>query len=178
MPDRPRTRPVQRLILGSMLREMPSDTLPSKRSPQEPDVSGKLEEPEVPQHEDLQGLYIISVAARLLEMHPQTLRKYERIGLVNPSRTLGMLRLYSEEDIARLRLIKHLVDGLHMNLAGVEFALQLLHQVLEVRERIAALEELDRAREDLRRELATIMELLDVALPTVKNTILTWEELS
>jgi len=178
MPDRSGTRPVQRLFLGSMLREMPADTLPSKRSPQEPDVSGKLDEPGVPRHEELQGLYIISVAARLLEMHPQTLRKYERIGLVSPSRTLGMLRLYSEEDIARLRLIKHLVDGLHMNLAGVEFALQLLNQVLEVRERIAALEELDRARADLRRELATIMELLDVALPTAKNTILTWEELS
>ena len=45
------------------------------------------------------GLYVISVAARLLEMHPQTLRKYERVGLVSPSRTVGMLRLYSEEDI-------------------------------------------------------------------------------
>ena len=58
------------------------------------------------------GLYVISVAARLLEMHPQTLRKYERSGLVRPSRTVGMLRLYSEEDIVRLRLIKHLVGDL------------------------------------------------------------------
>ena len=47
------------------------------------------------------GVYIISVAARILEMHPQTLRKYERIGLVVPTRTMGMLRLYSEVDIAR-----------------------------------------------------------------------------
>ena len=53
------------------------------------------------------GLYVISVAARRLEMHPQTLRKYERAGLVRPARTVGRLRLYSEEDIVRLRLIKH-----------------------------------------------------------------------
>ena len=52
--------------------------------------------------EDMDGVYIISVAARILEMHPQTLRKYERAGLVKPSRTVGMLRLYSEVDIARL----------------------------------------------------------------------------
>ena len=65
------------------------------------------------------GLYVISVAARLLEMHPQTLRKYERAGLVRPSRTVGMLRLYSEEDIVRLRLIKHLVGDLGLNISGV-----------------------------------------------------------
>ena len=61
---------------------------------------------------EAEGIYVISVAARLLQMHPQTLRKYERAGLVRPSRTVGMLRLYSEEDIVRLRLIKHLV-GVH-----------------------------------------------------------------
>ena len=52
-----------------------------------------------PSETELVGVYIISVAARMLEMHPQTLRKYERLGLVRPSRTVGMLRLYSEEDI-------------------------------------------------------------------------------
>jgi MerR family transcriptional regulator/heat shock protein HspR len=66
-----------------------------------------------------EGLYIISVAARILSMHPQTLRKYERVGLVRPSRTIGMLRLYSEEDIIKLRMIKRLVDELRLNLAGV-----------------------------------------------------------
>ena len=50
------------------------------------------------------GLYVISVAARLLEMHPQTLRKYERAGLVRPSRTVGMLRLYSEEDLSLIHI--------------------------------------------------------------------------
>ena len=70
-----------------------------------------------------EGVYIISVAARILRMHPQTLRKYERVGLVRPSRTVGMLRLYSEHDIAKLRMIKHLVDEMRLNLAGVEMAL-------------------------------------------------------
>ena len=78
-------------------------------------------------------MYIISVAARILEMHPQTLRKYERIGLVSPFRTGGMLRLYSEEDIARLRLIKHLVGDLGLNLAGVELALGMFNRLLWLR---------------------------------------------
>ena len=79
------------------------------------------------------GLYVISVAARLLEMHPQTLRKYERAGLVRPSRSVGMLRLYSEEDIVRLRLIKHLVGDLGLNIAGVELALGMFNQMLKIK---------------------------------------------
>ncbi len=85
------------------------------------------------QYDQMQGVYIISVAARVLQMHPQTLRKYERIGLVSPSRTEGMLRLYSEEDIVRLRLIKHLVDELGLNLAGVELALKLFSRLVNMR---------------------------------------------
>jgi MerR family transcriptional regulator/heat shock protein HspR len=80
------------------------------------------------------GVYIISVAARILEMHPQTLRKYERIGLVSPFRRAGRLRrLYSEEDIARLRLIKHLVGNLGLNLAGVELVLGIFNRLLTLR---------------------------------------------
>ena len=79
------------------------------------------------------GVYIISVAARLLEMHPQTLRKYERVGLISPFRTGGMLRLYSEEDMARLRLIKYLVIDLGLNLAGVELVLALFNRLLKLR---------------------------------------------
>ncbi len=79
------------------------------------------------------GVYIISVAARLLEMHPQTLRKYERVGLIRPFRTGGMLRLYSEEDMARLRLIKYLVNDLGLNLAGVELVLRLFNRLLKLR---------------------------------------------
>ena len=65
------------------------------------------------------GVYIISVAARLLEVHPQTLRKYERFGLVRPSRSVGMLRLYSEEDLVQLKIIKTLVDAFGVNLSGI-----------------------------------------------------------
>tara|TARA_B100001750_G_C15291926_1_gene487772 strand:+ start:159 stop:542 length:384 start_codon:yes stop_codon:yes gene_type:complete len=81
----------------------------------------------------VEGIYVISVAARLLEMHPQTLRKYERVGLVRPSRTVGMLRLYSEEDMVRLRLIKHLVGGVGLNIAGVELALGMFNQIIRMR---------------------------------------------
>jgi len=89
-----------------------------------------------PAEEETQGVYIISVAARLLEMHPQTLRKYERLGLVQPSRTIGMLRLYSNEDLEKLRLIRHLETNLGMNLAGVDFILNLLDNLIEMRRRI------------------------------------------
>ena len=87
-----------------------------------------------------QGVYIISVAARILEMHPQTLRKYERIGLLSPSRTVGMLRLYSEEDLARLRLIKNLVGELGLNMAGVQLALGIFNRLLKIRVGIDRLE--------------------------------------
>jgi len=82
------------------------------------------------------GVYVISVAARLLHMHPQTLRKYERVGLVIPSRTIGMLRLYSVEDIVQLKLIKYMVEDIGMNLAGVEFSLRLINGTMELKERI------------------------------------------
>ena len=78
------------------------------------------------------GVYIISVAARLLEMHPQTLRKYDRAGLVRPTRTGGMLRLYSDEDLERLRVIRRLVDDLGMNLAGVGFVLEMVRRIRRV----------------------------------------------
>lgn len=87
-----------------------------------------------------EGVYVISVAARILDMHPQTLRKYERVGLIMPSRTLGMSRLYSDEDIARLKLIKHLVDNMGLNLAGVRMAMRLFNQMLEMRASMSQLE--------------------------------------
>jgi MerR family transcriptional regulator, heat shock protein HspR len=65
-------------------------------------------------------MYLISVAAELLEMHPQTLRKYERLGLVRPLRTLGSMRVYTRQELDRLRLIKSLVDEGGINLAGVQ----------------------------------------------------------
>ncbi len=71
----------------------------------------------------------------MLGMHPQTLRKYERLGLVQPSRTIGSMRLYSREELERLRMIKHLVDEVGINLAGV----QRLLSIAEVMQRIQPL---------------------------------------
>lgn len=78
-------------------------------------------------------LFVISVAARLVEMHPQTLRKYEREGLIAPSRTSGNLRLYSDEDIERLRQVKYLVEQRGLNLAGVQLALELTRGLQVIR---------------------------------------------
>jgi MerR family transcriptional regulator/heat shock protein HspR len=78
-------------------------------------------------------LYFISVAARMLGMHPQTLRKYERLGLIQPSRTVGSMRLYSHEEIARLRAIKRLVDDAGVNLAGVQRLLSIADAVQRIR---------------------------------------------
>ncbi len=78
-------------------------------------------------------LFVISVAARLVEMHPQTLRKYEREGLIAPSRTAGNLRLYSDEDIERLRQVKYLVETRGLNLAGVQLALELTQSLRKLR---------------------------------------------
>ena len=75
------------------------------------------------------AVYVISVAARLVEMDASTLRKYERVGFLKPSRTGGNLRLYSAEDIVRLRQIKHLVEEQGLNLAGVELALELTERM-------------------------------------------------
>ena len=78
-------------------------------------------------------LYFISVAARMLGMHPQTLRKYERLGLVQPTRTIGSMRLYSRDELERLRLIKHLVDDGRINLAGVQRLLSVAEVVQSIR---------------------------------------------
>lgn len=83
-------------------------------------------------------LFVISVAARLVEMHPQTLRKYEREGLIAPSRTQGNLRLYSDRDIERLRQVKYLVEDRGLNLAGVQLALELTRRLRHLRERSEA----------------------------------------
>ena len=81
------------------------------------------------------GIYLISMVAETLDMHPQTLRKYERAGFVVPLR-MGTLRTYSDEDVARLRLIKHFVDGMGLNLAGIEMALSMTGNLLEMRGRL------------------------------------------
>ena len=111
--------------------------------------------------DEMTGAYVISVAARLLHMHPQTLRKYERIGLIMPSRTGGMLRLYSEHDIVRLRLIKHLIEELGLNLAGVQLALGLFTRLLDVRSGLAQVEGNDDLKSYLEARLEEMFDLLD-----------------
>jgi MerR family transcriptional regulator, heat shock protein HspR len=99
-------------------------------------------------------LYFISMAARLLDMHPQTLRKYERLGLVSPTRTVGSMRLYSHDELERLKLIKHLVDDAGVNLAGV----QRLLSIAEAVQRIRPLMREEASRPDARRRLAQEIE--------------------
>lgn len=81
-------------------------------------------------------VYVISVAAELVEMHPQTLRLYERKGLIRPKRSAGKTRLYSERDIERLREIRRLTQELGVNLAGVEEIMRLRERIEEMRARI------------------------------------------
>ncbi len=82
-------------------------------------------------HQD-EPMYVISVAARLVNMHPQTLRYYERAGLVSPNRSRGRIRLYSQRDIDRLRKIARLTEELGVNLAGVEVILRLTERLDQV----------------------------------------------
>ena len=99
-------------------------------------------------------LYFISMAARLLDMHPQTLRKYERLGLVRPTRTVGSMRVYTSDELERLRLIKHLVDDAGVNLAGV----QRLLSIAEAVQRLRPLMRESAARPDDRRRMAQEIE--------------------
>jgi MerR family transcriptional regulator/heat shock protein HspR len=97
-------------------------------------------------------LYFISMAARLLEMHPQTLRKYERLGLVRPTRTVGSMRVYTHDELDRLRLIKHLVEEVGVNLAGVQ-------RLLEIAESVQRLRPLMKdTKSDARRRIANEIE--------------------
>jgi MerR family transcriptional regulator/heat shock protein HspR len=95
-------------------------------------------------------IYMISVAAELVGMHPQTLRMYETKGLVRPQRTPGGTRLYSEADVERLRIIQRLTSELGLNLAGVELVLRLED---ELRKAHAQVERLQR---QLRREVQNV----------------------
>ena len=80
-----------------------------------------------------QDLFFISSAARMLGMHPQTLRKYERLGLIQPTRTIGSMRLYSRGELDRLKLIKRLVDDAGINLAGVQRLLSIAEVIQRLR---------------------------------------------
>ena len=111
------------------------------------------------------GVFMISVAAELAEMHPQTLRMYEARGLIEPKRSPKGTRLYSQADVERLRRIQAMTTELGMNLAGVERVFELEEQMERMRERMARLErqaermegqmreEIERVRKSFRAEL-------------------------
>ena len=95
-------------------------------------------------------IYMISVAADLVGMHPQTLRIYEQKGLVRPQRTPGGTRLYSEADVDRLRIIQRLTTELGLNLAGVELVLRLEDELRKAHLQI------ERLQQQLRREVQSV----------------------
>jgi len=102
--------------------------------------------------------YMISVAAELVGMHPQTLRIYEQKGLLRPKRTAGNTRLYSDADVERLRLIQRLTTELGLNLAGVESVLRLEDELARMRRRLERMERemraaLDEVHRSYRREV-------------------------
>ncbi len=102
-----------------------------------------------------QPVYTIRIAAQMVGVHQQTLRTYEREGLLTPARSAGRQRLYSDDDIARLRVIRRLIDELGVNLAGADI-------ILRLRQRIGQLE---RENQQLRNE---IQRRRDQQLPTVR----------
>lgn len=89
--------------------------------------------------QDHNALYVISIAAQILQVHPQTLRLYEREGLVEPQRSRGNIRLYSERDIERIRTIQRLTTDLGVNLAGAEVILNMRELILALQDQIAEL---------------------------------------
>lgn len=94
--------------------------------------------------DDTEPRYVISIAASMLGIKTYNLRYYERIGVIQPSRSKGNIRLYSEADIARLRRVKTLMDDMGVNLAGVEVILRMMQRMTELQRRV---EELERTEE-------------------------------
>ena len=115
--------------------------------------------------------YVISVAARLIGIEAHTLRYYERLGLVQPERSSGNIRLYSEEDIDRLRYIKALMSDCGVNLAGVEVALKLMQRMRQMQEQLEEME--TRVRKIGRAGMEGIME--DMIEDIIEDA--EWEEL-
>jgi MerR family transcriptional regulator, heat shock protein HspR len=108
-------------------------------------------------------IYMISVAAELVGMHPQTLRMYETKGLIRPHRTPGGTRLYSEADVERLRIVQRLTSELGLNLAGVELVLRLEDELRKAHAQIERLQrelraEVQKVHKEYRRDLVLLRE--------------------
>jgi len=109
-----------------------------------------------------EDLYFISMAARLLDMHPQTLRKYDRLGLVSPTRTIGSVRVYSRVQLDRLKLIKHLVEDEGVNLAGVQRLLTIAESVQRIRPLVNGQPTRRTTRRRIAAEIDLISELVGI----------------
>lgn len=114
---------------------------------------------------DNQPVYMIGVAAQLCGVHPQTLRQYERLGLVSPSRVGAKNRLYSENDIRRVRRVQRLTQHLGVNLAGVEIILRLLDDMEEIRQDLE--KQLDEYRQEAERRIQQLLS--NSAVPIRKD---------
>lgn len=93
------------------------------------------------EREELEPRYVISIAARIIGVHAQTLRYYERMGLIEPSRSQGNIRLYSNRDVERLRQVKTLMNDLGVNLAGVEVILRMAQRMTEMERQMREMEQ-------------------------------------
>jgi MerR family transcriptional regulator, heat shock protein HspR len=118
-----------------------------------------------------QGVFMISVAAELADMHPQTLRMYEQRGLITPKRSPKGTRLYSQEDVDRLRRIQEMTAELGLNLAGVEKVLALEGELERARKRVAALEKrMRQAQDDMEAELERVRKSFRAELVPLRHT--------
>ena len=93
------------------------------------------------EHDSEEPVYLISVVAKLLEIHPQTLRQYEREGLINPTRTMGGMRMYSMKDVERVKMIKRLTRHMGVNLAGVDIIIRLKEEMDKFENEILSLKQ-------------------------------------
>lgn len=114
---------------------------------------------------DSMGVYVMQVASMLTGMHPQTMRKYERAGFLVPSRHYNT-RMYSDDDITRLKMIKHLVDNEGLNIAGVGLALKMRDRLLDMKEEVNSPGKENRIRE---RICDLIDEMLDIVAGEYEN---------
>ena len=106
--------------------------------------------------------FVISVAAKMVDLHPQTLRYYEKVGLIDPHRTSGRIRLYSRRDIRKLRKVARLTDDLGVNLAGVEVILNMSKRIKELQKKLAeARRSEDKKIKELRQRIKELQRQVD-----------------
>ena len=148
MPENPRKVPLTSGEFSTTPRRPPVTDLlfdlPPNDAPRGPEAAA------LPEHDRQRAVYHISIVAEMVETHPQTLRMYERMGLITPQRTRNNIRLFSDSDIEQVRRIQHLTQELGVNLAGVEVVFKLLREMHSLREQIE--NEFEARRQEIERE--------------------------